>query len=275
MSSFQDINLPLLSLNVRGLRKYKTRRKMFTWICRQKGHKGITFLQETHSVSSDGNSWKNLWRGQMFCSHGTSNSCGVMTLVGKDLEFSLHDKVIHESGRLIILYCTVQGQYFVLVNIYALNSESEQLIFLKYLSESLRSLTFDTSAIVIIGGDFNCSLSTIDMAGGSYNPKLKSISLIKCISEESDLIDVWKVRNPESQMFTWHTLNPLIQRRLDYYLMSSSALALVSSASIISAPSTDHSAISLCFLSAEQGRKGPSHWQFNASLLNDNVYVQN
>ena len=35
-----------------------------------------------------------------------------------------------------------------------------------------------------------------------------------------DLIDIWRVRNPDRKLFSWKQKNPLVQRRLDSWLIS-------------------------------------------------------
>ena len=36
---------------------------------------------------------------------------------------------------------------------------------------------------------------------------------------EHDLVDIWRIRNPTDTRFTWRQKSPLIQRRLDYWLI--------------------------------------------------------
>ena len=58
--------------------------------------------------------------------------------------------------------------------------------------------------IVIIGGDFNCSLSDKDKKGG--NPITKKASVIKEIEHLcscNNLIDIWRHLNPQLESFTW------------------------------------------------------------------------
>ena len=98
--------------------------------------------------------------------------------------------------------------------------------------------------------------------------------MINSYLEEFDLVDIWRLRNPDAQKFTWHTYNPLVQRRLDYFFVSSSAQPFVSSVIIHNAPSTDHSAITLWLKFFDKNKIGPSHWCFNSALLKDPVYVQ-
>ena len=176
MEDFVNCKFSLLSLNVRGMRKHRSRRGNLNWLSKHGGHSGICFLQETHSSLDDENSWKNQWRGNMYFSHGTKLSCGVTTFIGKDVEFSLKENIVHESGRFVILYCSIQRNDFVLVNIYAPNTEPEQVLFLKHVANTLKSLNYESTANIVVGGDFNCCMTDFDTDGGNYKPKKKSIS---------------------------------------------------------------------------------------------------
>ena len=49
----------------------------------------ISFLQETYSTSEVENIWKKQWKGDMFFSHGTGHSKGVLILVKEQLDFQL------------------------------------------------------------------------------------------------------------------------------------------------------------------------------------------
>ncbi|KAK3735095.1 hypothetical protein QZH41_011255 [Actinostola sp. cb2023] len=57
-------------------------------------------------------------------------------------------------------------------------------------------------------------------------------------------------------------------------LILDSLQPFIDKTSIIPAPSTDHHAITLKFCSFNEGKKGPSFWKFNNSLLRDEVYVK-
>ena len=167
--------------------------------------------------------------------------------MGKNVEFSLEDKIIDDSGRFIILLCLIQGLRLILINYYAPNTESNQVKVLKDISDSSSSLKIEEPAPIIWGGDFNCSLSSIDTDGGNFKAKYRSKSIIESFLEEHEMIDIWRLRHPDEKCYTWRTLNPIIQRRLDYFLVSDTLQANISSCNIISNTFSDHLAITLQF----------------------------
>ena len=82
-----NLKCSVLSLNVKGLRNSLKRQKIFHWLQQHNSLNSITFLQETHSDRKTEKSWKNYCNGDLYFSHGTTNSCGVLTLVGKNVDF--------------------------------------------------------------------------------------------------------------------------------------------------------------------------------------------
>ena len=52
--------------------------------------------------------------------------------------------------------------------------------------------------------------------------KKDSGKIVEDMSAELDLVDIWRIRNPTVTRFTWRQKKPIIQRRLDYWLVSDS-----------------------------------------------------
>ena len=105
-------------------------------------------------------------------------------------------------------------------------------------------------------------------------PKLKEyVKIIEQICLSFDLINIWRVRNPDERHFSWQQKNPVIQRRLDFWLTSSSLQEDGENVDIIPAIKSDLSAITLFINGIEDERHGPSFWKFNASLTDDEMYV--
>lgn len=90
---------------------------------------------------------------------------------------------------------------------------------------------------------------------------------------ENDLVDIWRIRNPAIKRFTWRQKSPIIQRRLDYWIVSDSLQDEVEKVEISTAIKTDHSAIVLKINTLNEQPRGPSFWKFNNSLLENENYV--
>ena len=79
-----NLNFGFLSLNVRGIRSFEKRKALFHWCIKDKAD--IIFLQETYSTPEVENVWKSQWRGELFFSHGSEHSRGVLILVKEGLD---------------------------------------------------------------------------------------------------------------------------------------------------------------------------------------------
>ena len=88
------------------------------------------------------------------------------------------------------------------------------------------------------------------------------------MSAELDLVDIRRIRNPTVTRFTWRQKKPIIQRRLDYWLVSDSLQDDIDSVDIKTSIKSDHSAI------IDDLEKGPNFWKFNSNLVNDSAYCE-
>ena len=261
-----------MSLNARGIRDLHKRKSMFTWIEKQKSD--IMFLQETYSTPEIINEWKFQWRGEMILSHGSNHSRGVLILINEQLEYEIKNTVIDDEGRYILLEMTIQESPFLLLNLYAPTKLNEQIVFFQEILSVVQSANFDTECKVIIGGDFNVHLDAdLDNSRGQIETK-STVKNVQDIMLEYNLIDIWRLRNPDKRQFTWRKRNPITQRRIDFWLVSDDLQDDVKKVEIIPAIKTDHSAISLSVNSLKDQPFGPSYWKFNSSLLDDQNYIQ-
>ena len=90
-----------------------------------------------------------------------------------------------------------------------------------------------------------------------------SVKCVENVMMSYDLVDIWQIRNPKSKKFSWRQKSPIIQRRLDYWLISDSLLDYVAKVDIVAAIRTDHHAITLEIDSLDDQQRGPSFWKFN------------
>ena len=264
-----NIDFKLLSLNVRGIRSFEKRKSVFNWLCKSRAD--ICFLQETYSTKEVEMMWKKQWKGDIFFSHGSSHSKGVLVLIRDSLDFNLKSVKVDALGRYILLEATIQDSPFLLLNIYAPNKCAEQCEFFKSISNELNAFMVSEYSVVL-GGDFNVVFDQ-DLDGSGGIKKVKdSVKVLEDICLEQDLLDIWRVRNPMTARFTWRQKTPIIQRRLDFWLISDSLQEDVDRVDIIPSIKSDHSAITLSFSGVEDGIRGPSFWKFNSSLVNDQDY---
>ena len=130
-----NINFKLLSLNARGICSFDKRKTIFNWLC--KSGAALCFLQETYSSKEVENIWRKQWKGDMFFSHGSSHSRGVLILVRDQLDFKLLSSRVDDQGRYILLHdAMIQDTPFLLINIYAPNVPSK----VNFLNPSLMKL---------------------------------------------------------------------------------------------------------------------------------------
>ena len=94
----EKYNVKLLTINVRGLNSQTKRRNVFRWVKKQKID--ICLLQETYSVQSVENTWRNEWAGQIHFSHGSNHGRGVMLLIRPGFDAQVTDSYTDDSGRL-------------------------------------------------------------------------------------------------------------------------------------------------------------------------------
>ena len=150
--------LNVLSLNVRGICDLNKRKSIFTWARNQKAD--IIFLQETYNTPDVFDSWKFQWPGDMYYSHGSNHSKGVLVLICETLQFELKWVKKDSQGRFVIVEALVQDSPVLLINIYAPNNTHDAADFYENLRTTLLESDYNQDYRFIMGGDFNVPLSS-------------------------------------------------------------------------------------------------------------------
>ena len=172
------------SQNVRGLKDNLKRRKIFHSY--QISKYNIFLLQETHSDSICEQQWKNEWGGEIFFSHGTTNSRGVCILLKNTFSRTIYSCKSDNNGRFLILDIEINNLRFLICSIYGPNRDEPEF-FLNFI-ESVES--FDTGNHVI-AGDWNFVLDIDkDKKGGAPQTHTLSRDIVLAWMEESNLVDV-------------------------------------------------------------------------------------
>ena len=138
----------------------------------------------------------------------------------------------------------------------------------------MRDIYNESDYKILLGRDLNVAMDPdLDYSGG--NPMVKdSVKCVDDIMMNYDLVDIWRIRNPNSKIFSWQQKSPIIQRRLDYWLITDLLQDDVVKVDIVTAIKTDHHAETLEIDSVDNQQRGPSFWKFNNRLLDDVLFVE-
>ena len=227
------------------------------------------------SISNEAD-WKEDWGGDVYFSHGETNSKGVAILIPSNLQYSCNNIIADDKGRLVVLDITVKEQNLVIANTYAPTKDkaSEQLEFFEYFSTVIAEFQGKN---IIIGGDFNTYLDpSKDKKGGKVFETSHYTENLKTLADEINLIDIFRVMHPNKQQFTWRgkSKSGIVQSRLDYFFISTHILYDVVNISIAPAIKSDHSILSLDINMENNTVRGRGFWKFNSKLLHNIEYAQ-
>ena len=261
----------IISLNVRGLRNSTKRSCMFTFLKDQNAT--IYFLQETYSEPNDESFWKNEWGGEMFFSHGTRHSKGTCILLNPVIEDSkIKNSLSDNSGRIVLINLILNGLELSLCNIYAPNEQAEQLRFIEELNNHLIDQSELTT--LIIGGDWNCTLTKKDKKGGLPWRPTGFRNLILTTMDIFDLVDIQRFKHPNINKYSYVSKALKMRSRIDFFLVAKNLTKYVQKVDIQSSIAPDHKTVFLSLHWTKVVPRGPGFWKFNNTLLEDNNYVE-
>ena len=263
----------LLSLNVRGLGNGIKRRGLFHWLKKyHNGKNSIIFLQETHSTPEIETLWKKEYASNILFSHGKSNCRGVAILLPKDTELNVVNVISSPTGRYIAMEISLENESFLFLNVYAPTRDhpNEQVTFMEDLFKVTERYAHCS---LLVGGDMNMCLDPSLDKHGEPDKSSKYRNHIKEYCDHFNIIDIWRVQNPDTRRYTWRQSNPLRQSRIDYFFISTHLLYNISQTDIAPSYKSDHSLIVIKFIDISAEGRGPGYWKFNNLLLQDEVYI--
>ena len=109
------------SMNCNGLGDRNKRNKVLTWL--KNKPENIILLQETHSTIEQENEWKKMWDGELYFSHGASNSTGVVILIKNHEDITVNKVQNICQGRVLLVELTIEAVKYCVVNIYSPNND--------------------------------------------------------------------------------------------------------------------------------------------------------
>lgn len=254
------------SLNINGARD-GVKRALTLEVIKQKQLK-VTFLQETHSDVQNETEWQRSWDGGCFLSHGSNISGGVAILISPGLEAGVLGKEEAVRGRMLSVRMKIRGVEYVFLNIYAPNNGAERESFFDKLNQELSKIS-DSGVVVVMGGDWNCTLDFSTDRNGE-EPHRKSAEALSRIIARAGLCDVWREQHPAVRQYTWVkcTVGCVSAARLDRLYISKGIRNRTLKTFIYPVGFTDHHMVTLT-LSVQDINRTKTYWKFNAKLVED------
>ena len=177
------------------------------------------------------------------------------------------------NGRYIILRLKTPGEtIFNIVNIYAPTDYREQINFIESFTKKIISLT-DLSNL-IIAGDWNATLNSIDKQGGLVWKETKYRNSLVYFMKAANLVDTYRKIHSNNRTYTYESKPLKLKSRIDFFLISGKFQHDVIKVETRASIAPDHKAVFLSINLNEEFKRGPGLWKFNNTLLQDECYLQ-
>ena len=229
----------------------------------------VICLQETHSTPKTEGEWRLQWGdGEVYLSHGASNSRGVSTYIKKGKGIEVQDVITDVYGRYLITVLKVDNVVFNLTNVYAPNNDNPQ-----FFSE-LFKLTENLPGYRLLVGDFNVALDPEkDRSTKTFNNP-HATTLINEYIDENFLQDVWHTRHPDRRFYSWKRNKPTkIGSHIDYILTDAAISLWHQSITMRSGYKTDHCMV-LTDIQINEVKRGPGLWRLNTRHLHNRLFLE-
>ena len=230
----------------------------------------FSMLQETFWNDDYVNSIRNMYEGIIYDNNGVNNRQGVAILVNNS--YKDKTKVVFKDnlGRFIHVSYEEDENTYNFISLYAPNNIKERCIFFTFVNNYINNLEN-----LIIGGDFNTTLSKFDKSCQSKHCMDEAYRELQNMINICNIYDVWRCRNETKRIFSWKRISNgvLQQSRIDFYLTSKSLSPNIQNVYYNETSFSDHTYVFMNFKFCNVER-GPGLWVLNNTLLSNEYYVK-
>ena len=230
----------------------------------------VVCIQEYHCVSlAECDLWFRSSGFPSVVSPGSKKSCGCVVLFRPTL--SLVQSWADEEGRLLQCEFSFCDQSFCVILLYAPNRNPVRNQFLEQLADEV-----DPSIPTLLCGDFNTVFDrNLDCSGSdsSHNWRESSAALAT-LFESCCCIHAWRYLHPTSAGFSWTRPDGSISSLIGLIRCPYIWVSSMSSCDFVSCPYSDHCAVLFSVFVPGIVPPVPGLWKLNASILNEDDYVQ-
>ena len=230
----------------------------------------VVCIQEYHCVSlAECDLWFRSSGFPSVVSPGSKKSCGCVVLFRPTL--SLVQSWADEEGRLLQCEFSFCDQSFCVILLYAPNCNPVRNQFLEQLADEV-----DPSIPTLLCGDFNTVFDrNLDCSGSdSSDTWRESSAALATLFESCCCIDAWRYLHPTSAGFSWTRPDGSISSLIGLIRCPYIWVSSMSSCDFVSCPYSDHCAVLFSVFVPGIVPPVPGLWKLNASILNEDDYVQ-
>ena len=156
------------------------------------------------------------WK-KIFHVNGDLKKAGVTILISDKIDFQIKAVKRDKEGHYIMIKGSIQEEVTTIINIYAPNIGAPQ-----YVRQILTRMKEEINSNIIIVGDFNTPLTTMDR---STKQKInKETQTLKDTMDQLDLIDIYRTFHPKTINFMFFSSAHGTFSRIDHILGHKSSL---------------------------------------------------
>ena len=186
----------------------------------------VVFAQETHSTKEIEQKWRYQLNGQIFFSHGKSNSCGVFIPFFGSKSVTITKEISDNNGSKLVLQVKIDDEIYLLVNLYNSSTELDQLETLHGFETIFLKFDVNEYNHIIFSGNFNIFFNvSLEATGGNAKLKTLTVGNFLELKDKFDLCDIWRIKHPKTKTFTFRQnyFSGFIQQRLNYICFAKSS----------------------------------------------------
>ena len=263
-----DTTIKIITLNCRGLATREKRADMFAKLKEEKND--ILLLQDIHWDNELLLRVKEEWGYKMICSTYTTQARGTAILFNNSFEFVIGETKRDPGGNFTLAEINLSNNIsIVLGSIYGPNQDNPT--FYTNLDSILSQFE---NPNIILGGDWN-STRVFAQDNKNYinhnNPRTNKAITDLC--QTYNLVDSWRVNNPQKLQYTWIQGISNKQARLDYFLITEELLSITTNNHIGPKYRSDHAPVNIT-INLSKHTRGPGIWKLNNSLLMDEDFIK-
>ena len=195
----------------------------------------------------------------------------LVVVLSSFVPLSLVQSWADEEGRLLQCEFSFCDQSFCVILLYAPNRNPVRNQFLEQLADEV-----DPSIPTLLCGDFNTVFDrNLDCSGSdSSDTWRESSAALATLFESCCCIDAWRYLHPTSAGFSWTRPDGSISSLIGLIRCPYIWVSSMSSCDFVSCPYSDHCAVLFSVFVPGIVPPVPGLWKLNASILNEDDYVQ-